>query len=132
MDKRPGISAAEWTVMQVLWRESPLSVLEVFEALQGRSEWHPKTIRTLIGRLLAKGIVAREKRAGVYRFSPRYTEVECVREESQSFLERCFAGKAQPMLAHFIEHENLTQEDVASLRAMLDAKIRREHDDDSR
>jgi len=75
---------------------------------------------------LAKGVLAREKRAGVYRFSPRLSEEQCVREESQSFLERCFAGKAQPMLAHFIEHEDLTAEDVASLRAMLDAKTRRE------
>ena len=127
MTKVPGISTAEWTVMQVLWRRpSPLSAIEVFEALEGQPDWHPKTVRTLLGRLLSKGAVRREKRGGVYRFSASVVEEACVREEGRSFLDRCFAGDARPMLAHFIAHENLTKEDIACLRAMLDEKASRE------
>ena len=122
MTKLPGISSAEWRVMQVLWRQSPLTALEVFEGLEGQSDWHPKTVRTLLGRLLAKGVLKREKRGGVFRFAPQASEEECVREEGTSFLQRCFGGNARPMLAHFIEQENLTPEDIESLRAMLDQK----------
>jgi BlaI family penicillinase repressor len=122
MTKIPGISSAEWVVMQVLWRQAPLSALEVFEALEGQADWHPKTVRTLLGRLLAKGVLRREKRGGVYRFSPEATQEKCVHEESVSFLQRCFGGSARPMLAHFIERENLTPQDIESLRAMLDQK----------
>jgi BlaI family penicillinase repressor len=132
MGNTPSISAAEWTIMQVLWREAPLSAVEVVEALEGQSEWHPKTIRTLLGRLVAKGALRREKRGGALRFSPLVTEEQCVRDESRTFLERCFAGMAQPMLAHFIEHENLSPQDIAALRAMLDRKTAREGDDDGR
>lgn len=132
MGNTPSISAAEWTVMQVLWREAPLSAVEVVEALEGQSEWHPKTIRTLLGRLVAKGALCREKRGGALRFAPMVTEEQCVRDESRTFLERCFAGMAQPMLAHFIEHEHLSSGDIAALRAMLDRKTAREQDDDGR
>ncbi len=132
MTSVPSISAAEWTIMQVLWREAPLSAIEVVEALEGQSDWHPKTIRTLLGRLVAKGALCREKRGGALRFSPIVTEEQCVRDESRTFLERCFAGMAQPMLAHFIEHEHLSSEDIAALRAMLDRKTARETEDDGR
>jgi len=132
MKKPPAISGAEWTVMRVLWTQSPLSVIEVCEALGDSTDWHPKTVRSLIGRLLDKGAVRREKRGGVFRFAPLFTEQQCLREEGQSFLQRFFAGKARPMLAHFIEREKLTPDDIASLRAMLDEKQKREkrHGDD--
>lgn len=132
MANTPSISAAEWTIMQVLWREAPLSAIEVVEALEGQSDWHPKTVRTLLGRLVAKGALGREKRCGALRFSPLVTEEQCVRDESRTFLERCFAGMAQPMLAHFIEHAELSPQDIAALRAMLDRKTAREYDDDGR
>ena len=121
------ITQAEWTVMQVLWREGPLSATEVFEGLEGESDWHPKTVRTLLGRLVAKGALGREKRGGVYRFAPLATERECVREESQSFLQRCFGGSPRPMLAHLIEHEDLSPEDIEALRAKLDERMEREN-----
>jgi BlaI family penicillinase repressor len=127
MTELPGISSAEWTVMQVLWRQSSfLSAIEVYEALEGSPDWHPKTVRTLLGRLLRKGAVSRRKRGGVYRFSALVQEEDCVREEGRSFLERCFAGDARPMLAHFIEHEDLTAQDIATLRAMLDKRAEQE------
>ena len=132
MADTPSISAAEWMVMQVLWRTAPLSAVEVAEGLEGQAEWHPKTVRTLLGRLVAKGALGREKRGGALRFSPLVTEEECVRDESRTFLERCFAGMAQPMLAHFIQHEALTAQDIACLRAMLDQKTARENEDDGR
>ena len=116
----PRISEAEWMVMQVLWHEPPLSALDVSEALEGQCDWHPKTVRTLLGRLVRKGALGREKRGGVYRFAPKLTEEECVRRESRSFLERCFGGSLQPMLAHLIEHEELSAEDIELLRDKLD------------
>jgi len=128
----PSISAAEWMVMQVLWRSPHLTAIEVAEALEGQAEWHPKTVRTLLGRLVAKGALGREKRGGALRFSPLVTEEQCVRDESRTFLERCFAGMAQPMLAHFIQNENLTPQDIACLRNMLDQKLVRETEDDGR
>jgi BlaI family penicillinase repressor len=127
MAKVPGISNAEWGVMQVLWRKSSsLSAIEAYEALEGSLDWHPKTVRTLLGRLLKKGAVRREKRGGVYRFSALVREEDCIRKEGRSFLERCFAGNAGPMLAHFIEHEDLTAQDIAALRSMLDKRAGQE------
>ena len=49
----PRISDAEWVVMRVLWKKSPLTTNEVVAAVQPGSDWKPKTIHTLLNRLVA-------------------------------------------------------------------------------
>lgn len=42
------ISAAESTVMQVLWQNAPLTTEEVIAALAGHKDWQPATVKTLL------------------------------------------------------------------------------------
>jgi len=120
MEQIPSISPAEWTIMQALWRSGPLSATEVYEEVSKQCAWHPKTVRTLLGRLVRKNAVRREKRGGVYRFAAVVTEETCLREEGRAFLGRCFGGRLSPMLADFLEYVDLSAEDVEALRAKLD------------
>ncbi len=119
-----GISQAEWTLMKVLWQRGALTATDVHEALAPETEWHAKTVRTLLGRLVAKGAVKREKRGGALRFSAIVAEEDCVREEGRSFLDRCFGGALKPMLAHFIESEEMDPETLRELRSMVEAKMK--------
>ena len=82
----------------------------------------PKTVRTFLGRLVQKGALSVERRDRVYHYSPAVDEGTCVREETRSFMDRVYGGALTPMLAHFLEHQDLTAEDVAELRRMLDEK----------
>ncbi|MDT3496361.1 BlaI/MecI/CopY family transcriptional regulator, partial [Bacillus toyonensis] len=52
------ISEAELEVMKVLWSKSPQTANEVIEELEKNMDWKPKTIRTLINRLVHKEAVA--------------------------------------------------------------------------
>ncbi|PGO48337.1 BlaI/MecI/CopY family transcriptional regulator, partial [Bacillus thuringiensis] len=58
MKELPKISEAELEVMKVLWANSPQTANEVIEALEVKMDWKPKTIRTLINRLVHKEAVA--------------------------------------------------------------------------
>jgi len=109
--------------MRVLWQAAtPLTSRAIIEALAGRSEWQPKTIRTLVNRLTDKGVLERAEVEGVLHFSPAVAETECIREESRAFLNRFFEGGLAPMLAHFLEHEDVSPEELESLRRLLDEK----------
>ena len=56
------ISDAEWEIMKVLWQAPGLTANEVAERLADTKQWHLKTVRTLLDRLLKKGDhKAREK-----------------------------------------------------------------------
>jgi BlaI family transcriptional regulator, penicillinase repressor len=117
----PRISDAEWDVMQVAWRRGDFSAQEMIEELSHR-DWSPRTVKTLLGRLLAKGALAHEPRGKAYVYRAAVQREDCVRQETESFLDRVFGGAAAPLLAHFVKRGRLSAEDIASLRKLLDEK----------
>ena len=122
MERLPRISDAEWLVMQVLWSASPLTADDVIEALQGKVTWSPRTIRTLINRLLRKHAVTYETEGRKYRYRPAVDRECYVSQERRSFVQRVYGGTVTPMLAAFIEEAQLSPEDIEELKRMLDEK----------
>ncbi len=114
------ISAAESQVMDVLWEASPRSAEEVVAQLQPQTQWHEKTIKTLLNRLLRKGAIRASRDGRRYLYSACLTRDAYQRDESRSFVERVFGGKVTPLLAQFSRQETLSDEDIAELRALLD------------
>ncbi len=118
----PQISEAEWVVMKALWHQAPLSTNGVVDALDGLTDWRPKTIHTLLRRLVRKHALAFEKRGREYLFRPRVSAGECEHAATRSFLDRFFGGDLAPFLARFVEKEELTSEEVERLKRILDRK----------
>lgn len=122
MNKNPRIAKSEWTVMKVLWNKSPLTYQQVADELSETTDWKPKTVQTLIRRLAAKGVLSYEVRGRSHYYSPAVAERDCVEAEGRSFLCRCFDGAVKPMLAHFVEKEDLSREEIDELMKMLSEK----------
>ena len=119
----PQISDAEWIVMKVLWERSPLASKEVIDALSGATHWKPKTIHTLLARLVRKGALLARKEGREYQFSPAVKAADCQRSESHSFLDRVFDGDVAPFLACFVRNNKLTRAEVEELKRILDGKV---------
>lgn len=119
MTQKRKISEAEWQVMKVLWQEAPLCAQEVSDRLAGTISWNPKTVKTLINRLVAKKVLGFKKTGRLHFFEPLVTETECALEASESFLERVFGGSLQPMVAQFVRHQKLSARDIAELQEIL-------------
>lgn len=124
MKRMPRISESEWLVMRVLWSKSALTANEVVKQLAGKTKWKPKTVKTLINRLVRKGAVRFEQEGRQYRYHPAVSEAECVRKERLSFLQRVYGGTTKPMLAAFLEDAELSGEDIEELKTILDQKGR--------
>src|SRR5437899_2583382 len=97
-DPIPRISDAEWVVMRVLWQLKGGTAKQVVKGLRGGTEWKPKTVHTLISRLVQKGALKVEKSGREYRFEPLIGEQACRLSASRSFLERVFDGEVAPLL----------------------------------
>ena len=121
MQSQP-ISASEWQVMQVIWNEHPATASDVVERLEGRAQWRPRTVKTLLGRLVRKGVLTFEKEGKRYLYRPSLPREQCVREASRSFLERVFEGAAAPALVHFAQEADLSPEEIETLQKILDSK----------
>lgn len=130
MRKPPPISEAEWEVMSVVWESSPRTASEVADALCDRMQWHPKTVKTLLGRLVRKGVLRYRQEGNRYLYRPAIPRERYVRQESQSFVDRVFGGLATPMLLHFVKHSELTEDEIEELREVLEQKKKETADDE--
>ena len=118
----PRISDAEWTVMKVVWQSKAATAKEVVERLKDEANWKPKTIHTLLSRLVQKGALASEKPGREYVFKPLVTEQECRLAASRSFLEKVFDGEIAPFLTCFLERKKLTRKEIEELKHILEEK----------
>jgi BlaI family penicillinase repressor len=122
MKEIPRIAETEWKVMKIIWSDAPVTANDVIEKLSGDVSWKPKTVKTLLSRLLNKNIISYEKEGRIYKYYPIFTEEQCVKIERKSFLDRIYNGGFKEMLLNFIEDENLSTEDIEDLKQILDCK----------
>jgi BlaI family penicillinase repressor len=121
--KSINISDAEWEVMRVCWGAGePITASAVVEALAGKKDWNPRTIKTLLNRLTKKGALGFESRGKSYLYTPKVAQEECAKREGRSFLARVFGGDSGAMLVHFVKHTNLSPAEVAELKRILNGK----------
>jgi len=113
------ISEAEAMVMEILWREHPLSAEEVVAALSGSTDWAEPTIKTLLNRLLNKGAIRADKQGRRYLYSPLLAREAWVQQQSEGLLARLFGGRVAPLVAHFSEHGKLSAADIAELKRLV-------------
>jgi len=113
------ISEAEQAVMEVLWDQSPLTAQEVAERVPAERDWSANTVKTLLGRLLAKSIIAHEEDGRRYRYRPLVERADYVVGESRRFMDRLFGGKLTPLVAHLAERDAITDQDIAEIEALL-------------
>lgn len=119
MTNIPNISEAEWEVMKLIWENHPCTSNQIIELLEESTDWHPKTVKSLISRLLKKGAIDFNAEGRSYYYYPLVSEKDCVKEESKSFIKRVYNGMFKNMVVNFIEDENLTKEDIEELERIL-------------
>ena len=124
MKKSPKISESEWIVMRVLWERAPITANDVVAALEKSVHWNPRTIKTLLNRLVTKRALGYKKEGRSYLYHPLVDEANCARAERRSLLRRVYGGALTPMLAQFIEDEELSKSQIEELKAILDRKGR--------
>ena len=122
---RPALSPAEWEVMKTLWERGPLNARSVFDALANEREWAYQTVKTLLSRLVAKGAVEYDQVGNSYLYRAAVTRAEMTRQEVRSVFDRVVGAAVSPVLAHFIDEAELSDDDIRTLQQLLDEKRRK-------
>lgn len=127
MDKLPQISEAEFEVMKIVWKYAPINTNEVTEKLTQTTSWSPKTIQTMLKRLVAKKALTYEKQSRIFVYTPLVKEEEYVMQESSFFLNRYYNGNFTAMLSSFLEDDRLSDSELDSLRQLLSGEKKEEY-----
>ena len=85
--------------MKIVWKHAPISTNEITDHLLQTTSWSPKTIQTLIKRLVTKGALTYEKQSRVFVYTPLVEENEYIGQESNFFLKKFYDGDITAMLS---------------------------------
>lgn len=115
------ISEAEHAVMEILWEEHPLSAQIIIGRTPPERNWSVTTVKTLLARLVSKGVIAATNEGRRYLYRPLVERDHYVNTETARLVDRLFKGRLTPFVAHFAERNQLTDEDINAIDDLLKA-----------
>ncbi len=118
-------SENEWLVMEVLWaQKGSMTAAEIIGQLTGKTDVSQKTIRVMINRLLAKGMLTYtvdERDARIYHYQAARSKEECLRLKSRRFVSNYFGGNASLAVASFLQSAEISKEQLQDLSSLVES-----------
>ena len=118
-------SENEWLIMEVLWaHEEAMTAAEIIERLTGKTDVSQKTIRVMINRLLAKGMLTYTvdtRDARIYHYQAARSKDECLRLKSRRFVSNYFGGNASLAVASFLQSADISREQLEDLSSLVES-----------
>lgn len=127
MERQVPISGSEWQVMKLIWSDPPQTLPELLDKLKSTG-WSKTTIQTYLARLVRKGALTTQRRGKGYLYYPAVSEEACQLAESRDLLDRVYGGSLSQMVLGFVRGGQLSSEELAELKALIDRE-EAAHDD---
>lgn len=116
------ITDAEWEVMRVVWSNNQVTSREIISVLEDKMNWKQATIKTLIGRLVDKGLLKTEPQGNKFLYTAEVSEEESVRDVTENMLAHVCSRKVGSTIADLIDQALLSHDDVKLLEEALAKK----------
>lgn len=116
------LTEAEWAIISTVWAKQPVAAPEVQEALAPERKWTYSTVKTMMDRMVEKGLLTTEKIRNLILYRAAVTRDQARQSEVLRTLRRAFEGALTPMMQFLLNHEKLSEEELAELEAMVKAK----------
>jgi len=120
--KKVTIQATEWDLLEALWDRERGTARDVAEALADKRGWAVSTVKTLLDRMVVKGLVEARQVGNVWEYTPGVRRVDARRSAWTDLVEKAFGGAVAPALHFLAKDAKLSKKDLAELRALLDKK----------
>lgn len=122
--KSPELTGAEWAIMKAVWAAQPCAAPDVQEALVDSHGWTYSTVRTLMDRMVGKGLLTAEKVRNLTLYRAAVTRRQAQVGELRYALRHAFDGALKPMVETLLSSEKLSAEELDELESLIAARRR--------
>ncbi len=126
MPKSLEITDAEWLIMLALWEKGSATASEITDSVRRERDVSGQTVKTLIRRLVDKKCVAYAidpDDSRVYHYRALIRKEDAVRRKSEEFVSKVYQKNAGELLAHFVEHSGLSEDELLRLQSIVKRKL---------
>ena len=116
------ITDSEWEVMRVVWSNDRVTSKKVISILQEKMDWTQSTIKTILGRLVGKGVLKTEQEGIKFIYTANIEEKEAVRDYAGNIFNRICKKKVGNVIGSIIEDHVLSFDDIERLEEILEMK----------
>jgi predicted transcriptional regulator len=116
------LTEAEWSIIKAVWEKQPCAAPDVQERLAKKTAWTYSTVRTLMDRMVAKGLLTAEKVRNLTHYRSAVTREQAQRGELAYALKHAFNGALTPMLQCLLDTGDLSSEELAGIEALIKEK----------
>lgn len=116
------LTEGEWTIIRAVWANEPCAAPTVQEALKDQTGWAYSTVKTMMDRMVGKGLLVTERIRNLILYRSAITPAQAQSGEVMRTLKRAFNGAMTPMMQFLLNHGNVSQKDLNELAAMIKSK----------
>jgi predicted transcriptional regulator len=124
MAKEHELTEAEWEIIQEVWEHEPCAAPAVQEELAARKKWTYSTVKTLMDRMVAKGLLTTERIRNLILYRAAISQQEAQRGELLRTVKRAFGGAFTPLMQFMLDSDTLSPRELDELQTMLKKRRR--------
>ena len=116
------LTEAEWSVIKAVWETEPCTAPVIQEKLFQPTGWHYSTVRTIMDRMVAKGVLRAKKEGKLTIYQSVVTRAQAQSGELFYALKHAFNGALTPMVQCLLDSKDLNAAELAELESLIKAK----------
>jgi BlaI family transcriptional regulator, penicillinase repressor len=117
---REPLSRSEWKIMKVAWELKSFAARDVYRAAGSAHGWAPSTVKTILRRLVEKEYLKTTQIGNSFLYQPTQPALKSLFRAADDLLGRALEGTVAPLLAYMVKKSDLSREDIAERRYLLD------------
>ena len=122
MNAPPELTEAEWALIKAVWELQPCPAPTVQESLATTRAWSYSTVRTLLDRMVGKGLLTAEKLRHLTLYRAVVTREQAQLGELRYALKHAFDGALTPLVQCLLDSEKVSSKQLDQLEALIAAK----------
>ncbi|HVU08642.1 MAG TPA: BlaI/MecI/CopY family transcriptional regulator [Verrucomicrobiae bacterium] len=116
------LTEAEWSVIKAVWENEPCTAPTIQEKLFKPTGWHYSTVRTLMDRMVAKGVLKAKKQGKLTIYNSAVTRAQAQRGELFYALKHAFNGALTPMVQCLLENHEIGAGELEKIESLIKAR----------
>ena len=116
------LTEAEWSIIKAVWEQEPCTAPAIQEKLHRATDWTYSTVRTLMDRMVVKGVLKARKDGKLTIYHSVVTRAQAQRGELFYALKHAFNGALTPMVQCLLENNDLGSDELEKLESFIKAK----------